>query len=387
MKKIIFADYRHKGHRLNLLFKLIFEMPFNELELYVNLPRVTYGSDEWSIHSPIIKDVAINWLSVCDKVPDDDEISNWLKDSISQAKQIGADVLIFPWADKLAEHIIKYKKSDNLPHIHMLLGRCPPGIMEENDYVDQFHTIDYVKPLENKSKILNISIEKLCATFDPITNIKFASKNVRWVNDPVDNPSHLSKKDARNRLGLEKNSKYALHIGHLSDRKKTSDIIKSWPNIYKKTGVKLIVAGEIDQTMKNRGALKKKLLMSLDDGIFCKLGVLENCDFADFIKASDIVLCIYNAGTYMSSGVAGLAAVNGIPILSDGNSYINRLVISEGLGLVGDINDLKVFEIINELIILKTKRFPYNKSNYSNFYNQFFLDCLPKKSCNKYHKS
>jgi len=381
-KKALIADYRHKGHRLNLISNLAQYLSEERYLVTVDLPEECRESEEWELHSDTITHHASMINSSMKNVPDDKHIQSWLREVLRQANAGEYTMVIIPWADKVMKDIsVIIKESRDDMHVHLLIGRYAPGIAQYSDYPDPFDTLDSSIKACELAKGTNVYISRLSAAFDPIAlRANTYSDNVNIINDPVDDAVAQSTSWCRGELSLPNDEQLALIAGHLSSRKKILRILKQWPDIYKKHNIKLVLAGELEASNESYEEIKKVV----DDNKECiipRFGVISVDSFPRYIKAADIVICTYEAGTYMPSGLAGLAYVNKVPVISIGNRYISDLINSLRLGVGIEIySPLALTRAISSVKTRPEKAASYKiNPTFTHTFDQMFTDCISEK--------
>lgn len=227
----------------------------------------------------------------------------------------------------------------------------------------------------------NVYISRLSAAFDPIAlDESTYSKNVNIVNDPVDDPISKSPRWCREELSLPKNVKLALIAGHLSNRKKILRILKDWPEIYNESGVKLVLAGELKPSNESYEEIKD-IIDANKECIIPRLRVISVEDFPRYINAADIVICTYESGTYMPSGLAGLAYVNKVPMIAIDNRYITNLVNSFNFGIgLKHYSSLEFKKAVSLMGNKEATKDDYHiEPTFTHTFEQMFTDCINKR--------
>ncbi len=272
-----------------------------------------------------------------------------MKNVVDQATKIGAKLLVIPWGDSVVDFLAKeYGNRAGAPHLHLLLGRCPPGIL---DYIQAKDRSVAVKRLSAARQLaeLGACVGRLCAAFDPRAGQPVCSDTptMRWIVDPIKCVSSNCKHHARQLLDLAPAKHYSLLIGDLSARKKVTEVVRAWSAIYDETGIELLMAGKVDQSVPDLPKLTQNVAYITTD-----YGYLSSRRFVDYIAAADVVLCTFEAGTYMSSGVAGIAAATGIRLVADGSYHdpVNigsseRVTINQLISVVEEVAGIRLRRI------------------------------------------
>ncbi|HSX28408.1 MAG TPA: hypothetical protein VLF60_03070 [Candidatus Saccharimonadales bacterium] len=348
-------------------------------QTYLHLPTTAFHSDEWKVHAAqySVRIPSSTKLSSTTQVPDN--LDDWLNEVIDKAKDIGVSLLIFPWADSLIRGLEKrYRKDPSAPHAHLLLGRCPPGVI---DFVRGSERAAVLATLQSAKRLAeagSVCTGRLCATLDSLagqTAEPEIANRIRYVIDPVSLATHPTKKKARGRLGWELDRQYALLIGDLSERKRATEVVRSWQTIYAKTGITLVLAGEVDQSVPQLPEMVRELGSLFPGSIIADFSYSSQERFVEYIAAADVVLCTFKQGTYMPSGVAGLAAVLGAPIFVEGNRYIEKLVSGSSFGTIGHIGAEDASELLEVAIAMPVPQIEHDVG-YDAFINQWMGDCL-----------
>lgn len=370
MTSIVIADYRWKGHRLTHILAVAEMMHARSKRAYLHLPSKAYSSREWQVHSRENSE-NIERLGSFQDVPQD--LESWVEDVMTCAMSVEANLLLLPWADSLVPHLLKYRNNTAL-HVHLLLGRCPPGFLE---YAEGTELAEARQRLILANELMETGfacVGSLCAAID-LRAGSIASRaegGVRWIVDPVDSISPLTRQAARKLLGLEKSRRYAVLLGDLSARKKSEEVALAWPRIYDQTGMKLVLAGEVDQSAPNLHNIANEQ----PEYIKTKFGYLSNEDFKHYIAAADVVLGTFQAGIYMSSGVSGVAAVTGTPMFVDGNRYLERMANIRSFGVVGNIEAPEAVELLYSALSMQVQATPIENVDYTRFFHQWCESCV-----------
>jgi len=202
-------------------------------------------------------------------------------------------------------------------------------------------------------------------------NKEFKTTFFKTLSDPIPNLSPLKNFDMKNHYGINNNNKVFLHIGSLSERKGTFEIIDSiyhLPNDKQKNMTFLIVGKATDLVTEEIILSKIKKIQKSE---YCKIiwdnQFISNEMMKSLFNQSDVILMTYknNQG---SSGILGHAAISEKILIATNNGLIGRLVKEFNLGLLVDkvhpkeIAD-KILESIDAKIdFKKSKSFVRRKS-------------------------
>ena len=375
--KVMIADYRWQGHRLLHILKLREILIQKSVTTYLQLPKNAYASKEWSINSIAAKnsnlDEDVFNRSTTKRVPLN--IEKWVNDVIGDAIELGVSLILFPWADKLIEYIRNRSEyDDNVPHIHLLLGRCPPDYFRYNNDESTYQLIKDV------SETNRVCVGRLCATLDKHVGNQIDGLNItgnnKWVVDPVYLPIKPNQRQARRKLKLPMNKKYILLIGDLSNRKNVITVVKEWEEIYKATNISLILAGLIDSSADMLAEEVERVKAVYPDSIITDFKYISNYEFINYIAASDGVICTNREPQYISSGVLGLSTVLGKACFINNNYYLEKLVNESKFGLSGDIESKDTPNQMRDLIKIHPQSIEVRDVDYCKFFDQWVGNCL-----------
>lgn len=377
MRTVVIADYRWKGHRLELILATAAALVGRCHRVYLHLPRRAFNSEEWSVHS-VVHRARVDVLFGDSDVPTD--IGYWLGNVVRKCLGVGAEHLLLPWADACLQYLHVYRGVVSMPHIHLLLGRRPPG-WREHGGAEQSRVHQMDRQIEYLTNDGFACVGSLCAAFDERageTERCAEGGRIRWVVDPVALGGALegTRSDARERVCLKTDHRYALVIGDLSARKRVDETVQAWREIYRQTGITLVLAGSVDSSVKDLVNLTKKIQQYAPDSLETNYAYLPKDVFVDYIKAVDVLVCVSRPDTYMSSGTAGIAAVVGTPIFVGGNRYLEYTVSKRNLGLVGDIEAPSASLAMARACELRVSGIAPDAVNYNKFISQWLGTCL-----------
>lgn len=372
MNSVVIANYRWKGHHLTHILAVAEMMHARGKSVHLHLPGASYASREWRVHSRESSEGLNRLRPLTQDVSRDREA--WVSDVMAQAREVEAETLFLPWAHSLAPHLLKYKKMKDVPHVHLLHGRYPPGLLEYASGPQLAKARQSVAVISELTATGFACVGSLCAAIDPLAGTVAAPEagGVRWIVDPVESVSDLTRIAARARLGLEATQPYVVLLGDLSARKKAEETVRVWPEIHKRTGMVLVLAGEIDQTAPNLLDLAR----ARSECVLPDFGYLSNENFKHYVAAADVVLGTFQPGTYVSSGVSGIAAVTGTPMFLDGNHYLEGIEGVHNFGVVGDIESPAASELLNVAKLLDVQAVPLENVNYERFFHQWCESCV-----------
>ena len=194
-------------------------------------------------------------------------------------------------------------------------------------------------------------------------NKEFKTTIFKILSDPIPNLSPLKNFDMKNHYGINNNNKVFLHIGSLSERKGTFEIIDSiyhLPNDKQKNMTFLIVGKATDLVTEEIILSKiKKIQKSESCEIIWDNQFISNEMMKSLFNQSDIILMTYknNQG---SSGILGHAAISEKILIATNNGLIGRLVKEFNLGLLVDKVDPK--EIADKILESIDAKIDFKKS-------------------------
>lgn len=377
MRTIVIADYRWKGHRLGPILATAVALTRKGDCVYLHLPWRAYGSTEWRVQS---LEHRANVGVLPAEVDVAKDIAHWLEEVIQESLKVRAEYLLFPWADALLEHLHRFRGIDSMPHIHLLLGRCPPGWRDQRgSEASQVHR--KVNAIDGLTADGFVCVGSLCAAFDCLAGKSERYEGggeVRWVADPVPVGKELAttQADARDRIGLKMDRRYALVVGDLSSRKRVTETVRAWQRVYRRSGITLILAGRVDRTAKHVIGLSRAVRQQTPGSLETNFGYLSNEMFVNYVKATDVLICMYRSGTNMSSGTVGVAAATRTPIFVGGNRYLERVVAERGLGVIGDVEAPKAAFALSRACELRVKGIAPDAIGYTKFHKNWLGGCI-----------
>ena len=148
-------------------------------------------------------------------------------------------------------------------------------------------------------------------------------------------PADISKRDARNRFGIEHDRPVFLAAGEHADRKGTHRLVDAWPAESEGT---LLIVGRCSEPVRNAVARRPG---DLDTG---RIRIIDEAvdalAYSAAFRACDIVTACYPQH-FGASGVLHTAAQMGRPVLGSNYGYIGDCIRSFGLGTEVDCRDPK----------------------------------------------
>jgi glycosyltransferase involved in cell wall biosynthesis len=200
------------------------------------------------------------------------------------------------------------------------------------------------------------------------------NKPCKLVQHPLyDNfGSPVSKSEARTKLGLPADEKIILFFGFIRQYKGLDILLQSMTDErIKKTGIKLLVAGEFYEDKRMYDELIDKA--GIRDQLILKTDFIPDSEVKDYLCASDVVIQPYRNAT--QSGVTPLAYHFDKPMVVTNVGGLPSLVPHEKSGLVAEPNPqsiadaiLRFYQLGENYFIphLRTEKQKYSWSNIVN---------------------
>jgi hypothetical protein len=157
----------------------------------------------------------------------------------------------------------------------------------------------------------------------------------RFVPDPIDPPSTIDKREARQQLGWPTNARIALSIGPQDDRKGTDVLVNATARAKLGPDDRIVLAGQIVKPLR----AQIDAMMDADPTLRSRLILVDRYlstdEFGAAMRAADLIVAPYKPQPH-PSGVTLQAAAAGRMVLTSHVGWFEHIVPVFGLGMTCD---------------------------------------------------
>lgn len=204
-------------------------------------------------------------------------------------------------------------------------------------------------------------------------NKEFNTNKFRRINDPVPTFQALKDFDIRKTYNIPLGNKVLLHVGSLSERKGTFEIIRACEHLPldNQSNITLILAGKSSNF--DAPILKNMVEFYSERTKVHILWInrfLSNEEMQSFFEQCDLVMIPYK-NAEASSGILGHAIFNSLPVLINSSGLLKKLFDEYGYGV-------QIDEVTPQSIALAVNYIYKNESSYNKAYvNKYKLTHSP----------
>jgi glycosyltransferase involved in cell wall biosynthesis len=291
---------------------------------------------------------------------------NWIKVGLG-LKKLKPELIIvrywLPFMGPALGTIIRISKRNNYTKTICIADNILP---HEKRVGDTVFTKYFVKPID---AFITMS-EKVLNDLKSLGNIKQAIQIPHPLYDNFG--ESVSKNDARNYLKLPTNSKIMLFFGFIRKYKGLDILLEAMADTkLKKSGIKLLVAGEFYQDNKPYLDLIEKL--GIKENVILHTNFISDEEVKYYCCAADVIVQPYRNAT--QSGVTPLAYHFDKPMIVTNVGGLAKMVIDHETGLIAEPNPeslaTHIIEYFNmgEQYFLPNLQLQKNKLSWDSFAN------------------
>lgn len=353
--KILLFDIFITGHHSEYINHLVdYIIKNNDNSQYIFVVHPLFLQQFPDIHQKCLLNGNIGWITISQ-----DEFNKCNRGGIGK-KSLSTYWIMNKYAlNNNVDHVVLL----SINHFQLALGIFRSSYTISGILFKQFHRIPkggnpiiyYRKYLQTllltfNKKITNIFILNDYSSVEYF-NSQFKTSVFKVLPDPVPELKPLKGFDIYKEYNIIKRKKIFLHIGSLSERKGTFEIIYALSQIPSniRKGIFVLLVGKVSDEIDD--LINKKINdLNLNSNCYLDNSFVDNEKMKSLFLQSDVVLIPYK-NSEASSGILGHAAASNIPVIGPNTGLLGELIREYNLGLtINKSNPICISEAIREYL-------------------------------------